>query len=76
MRRWYGILNVSSWHKLAHCGWYFSRPAAKAVWGVSDPRETSLHCSTWPSFDHLVGAGKQRCWYGEAKGFRGLEIDQ
>jgi hypothetical protein len=27
------------------------------------------------SFDHLVGTGKQRCWYGEAKGFRGLEID-
>jgi len=51
------------------------RPAAEAVWGISDPRETSLHCSTWPSFDHLVGAGKQRCWYGEAKGFRGLEID-
>ena len=26
------------------------------------------------SFDHLVGARKQRCRYGKAKGFRGLKI--
>jgi hypothetical protein len=27
------------------------------------------------SFDHLIGEGEQRCWYGEAKGLRGLEFN-
>jgi len=35
---------AASGTNLPFAGWYFSRPAAKAVWDVSDPNTTSLIC--------------------------------
>jgi len=40
-----------------------------------DPSETSLHCSKYPSFDHLVSTDKQRWWDREAERLRGFEVD-
>jgi hypothetical protein len=40
-----------------------------AIGGQRTPQQTAS------LFDHLVGAGKQRRWHGEAERLRSLEID-
>ncbi len=33
---------------------------------------SAANCSL---FDHLIGAGEQRCWYFKPERFRGLQVD-
>jgi hypothetical protein len=39
------------------------------------PKRSPLHLLHVRSFDHLVGAGKDRGWHGEAKRLGGLQVD-
>jgi hypothetical protein len=71
------VARVSNWQVGAKTvSLRFCRADCSVGWSPIDPRETSLHCSKEPSFDHVVRTGEQFGWHGDAKHFRRFKIDQ
>src|SRR4029077_5905330 len=52
-----------------------SRPPRVIAMGLRSAMTGLMHCSKWPSFDHLVGSREQRRWNSQTKSFGRLEID-
>src|SRR5262245_134597 len=50
-------------------------PAAPAARWRKFRRKSFIFEPPFTSFDHLVGAGENRVWHGQAEGLGGLEID-